>query len=152
MSSTRPSRGSTDTVDWDPRQWVPSAVLLGVGLIILLASSIARPGELGVLGAFGVKLFVALIGATLALPACYATAQLLGISFGLLRTAVLKLGAIFVFSVAVAQVIPGFFTLVIYFGLVALLFDIHVMEAVAFTMIMWGIQVGALMWGAVLAS
>lgn len=152
MSSTRPPRGSAQAVDWDPREWVPSAVLLGLGLIILLVSSIARPGQLGVLGAFGIKLFVALIGATLALPACYATAQLFGISFGLLRTAVLKLVAVFVFTLASGYILPGLVVPLVYLGLVSLLFDIHIVEAIAFTIILWGVQWGALLFGTVLAA
>jgi len=145
MRSNRTGNRAAGDIEWQRKEWLPSVVLLAVGFVLLLAGSMASPGEVGVLGSLGLKLFLAFIGAAFAVPACYATAQLMGISFGFLRSAVLKLSAIFVFAVALAQFLPLLVTLLVYAALVALLFEIGFVDVMVFTIILWGVQIGTML-------
>lgn len=132
------------------------AVLLGIALAVFVGYGFYAAGAAGagvVLMAVGVQL---VIGVLLAIIACFITAKVMGISFGPLGSASLKLAAIFTFPAAVSLFIPvvGWLAaLILYFALLAWLFDLEAFEAVVCAVVIWVVRMLAvLVAGASLAS
>ena len=120
------------------------AALLGIALVVFVGYGFYTAGAAGAamaLVALGIQL---VIGVVLAIIACFITAKLMGISFGPIGTASLKLAAIFAFPAAVSLFIPlvgWLVALFLYFGLLAWLFDLEGMEVVVCAIVIWGIRV-----------
>ncbi len=130
----------------DTEKAIP-AVLLAAGLITFVIAGFVV-GGLETAG--GVVVYVLLrvfFVVALGIPACFLAARLLGTSFGLLHTAVLKLAAIAVLPPAVGMLIP--FTgewvgWILYFALLEWLFELEFYEAVVFTLVLFAMQILAL--------
>lgn len=113
-------------------------ILLAVGLGIygIEAARLATARKpfgffLGLIG------FILAMQIVLALVSAFITAKVLSISFGELRTALLKLAGIIVLTGMLSLVIPygGFFVLFVYLGLMIWLFGMEIYEAIAFAVI-----------------
>ncbi|MEF8788205.1 MAG: hypothetical protein V5A84_03970 [Planctomycetota bacterium] len=74
----------TTTQDRDITERTVPLILIGAGVLLILVQAIVSPGELGVLGMFGARMVGIIVGSVFALLACYATAAVFNISFGLL--------------------------------------------------------------------
>ena len=85
---------------------IPLALLLaGLAIIAGYAFLIAGPGL--AMAVVTLQMVLLLIMIPLGIVACFITAKLMGISFGELRSACVKLAAIFTFPGAVALIIPS---------------------------------------------
>ena len=79
-------------------------ILFSIGLLILLIAAFAVGGPLGTAGALIALAFILALYLPLTVAAMYIVAGILGVSFGILKTAILKLAAITLFTAAIDQV------------------------------------------------
>jgi hypothetical protein len=85
-------------------EWkVPLALLL-VGLTVLALGTTTAEASSGLAATLLGMAMILVLHVALTIGAMYLTARLLGVSFGLLKTAVLKLAAITVFTLSLNQV------------------------------------------------
>jgi hypothetical protein len=89
-----------------------------------------------------------LIMIPLGIVACFITAKLMGISFGELRSACVKLAAIFTFPGAVALIIPvtplaWLVSIILYFGLLIWFFELEGWEPVVCAVVIWLVRLAA---------
>ena len=117
---------------------IPLTLIVAAFLLFALAGyRVAGPsGPAAAMAAVGVA---AVIGTALMLAAAFVTASMIGVSFGELGPAALKLAAIYLFPAAVGTLLPygGFFALVIWLALLLWLFDLEVYQAVVFAIILF---------------
>lgn len=138
--------GNADTETFEnliKKKTIP-AVLLAAGLITFVIAGFV---EGGVDTAAGIILFVLarfFFMIILGIPACFLAAKILGTSFGLFHTAVLKLAAIAVVPPAAGMLLPfagGWVGWMIYLALLEWLFDLEFYEAVVFAVVLAGMQI-----------
>lgn len=114
-------------------------ILLVVGAVISIVYGIVAVDDSSVgASVVGVLLNIAL-SVAFALPACFIVAKILGVSFGFLNTAVLKLAALSVFPAAIGMIIPGiggWVALALYFGLLEWFFELDWWESVVFVIVL----------------
>lgn len=79
-------------------------ILFGIGLLILLIAAFAVGGPRGTAGALIALAIILALYLPLTVAAMYIVAGILGVSFGILKTAILKLAAITLFTAAIDQV------------------------------------------------
>jgi hypothetical protein len=119
--------------------------LLVIGLLIYGIAAFVKAGTTSAFVLMGVIFLMAAIETVLGIVAAFITASVMSTSFGELRTAVLKLAAILVFSSAIAFVVPyfgGIISLAIYAALLMGLFGLELIEAIVFSVIFWLIRMG----------
>jgi hypothetical protein len=87
-----------------PREFRRPLFILAVGLVALLASAITIGGGVGALEAGLLFAFVCLVQVPITIAVMYLLAAVLGISYGLLRSALLKLAAITIFVIGFSLV------------------------------------------------
>src|SRR5690606_8438382 len=111
--------------------------LLVVGLLSYGAGAFFMAGARTAGVVMGIIFVIAVVETIVGIAVAYVTAAVLGTSFGELRTAVLKLAGILVFSGAIAFILPlgGLISLAIYFGLLMWFFGLEVYEAVIFAIL-----------------
>ena len=126
---------------------IPVAMLV-LGLLIEAVRSSSVGGAEGALGALlGTAAFTA-ISVLFSLGACFITAKIMGISFGFVGPACLKLAAIAVFPAAIAMLLPGFgwiLAVVLYWSLLMWFFDLELVEAFVLVVVlrlMWWTAAG----------
>ena len=78
--------------------------LFGIGLLILLIAAFALEGPTGTAGALIGLTIILAIYLPLTVAAMYIVAGIIGVSFGILKTAILKLAAITLFTAAINQI------------------------------------------------
>ena len=104
----------------------------------------AVAAKLAMLVGLGVR---ASIGVLLGLLACMLTGKIMDIDFGPLDTACLKLAAVIVFPGAVAALLPTLAAipvgLILYFALLAWLFDLEGWEYVVCGLVIWAMYIAA---------
>jgi hypothetical protein len=87
------------------------------------------------------------IGIPLGIVACLLTASLMQASFGTLRGAILKLAAVFIFPTAFALLMPGLLAwlaaVVLYYFLLAFLFELEAMEVIVLVFVLSGVNIVA---------
>lgn len=123
----------------DPKDKSIPLILLGVGVLVLIVRGMFFAGPAGAGATLAALAIVTAIGTTLMVFAAILTAKLIGASFGELGSAVLKFAAIYVFAAALGALIP-FGGIVVFFvslGLLMWLFDIEMMQAVVFSVVLW---------------
>jgi hypothetical protein len=121
-----------------PREFLTPVVLFVIGLIALLGSAIAIHGGAGALAAWVLFAFVCLVQVPITIAGMYLLTALLGISYGLLRTALLKLAAITAFVLGFTllgdacgyPILTQFLLLPVSWYLFGALFDLDVWETV----------------------
>ena len=119
----------------DPKEVKYPLILLIVGLVLFLLYGLIKGGFSGagmILGTVGLQL---VMGLPLAVLACFLTAKILSIDFGLLHTAILKLAAAFVFPAAVGVMLPvpllgWLVSLVLYWAMLEKFFELEPTELV----------------------
>ena len=123
-------------------------VLLVAGLIILLVYGLIAGGTVGV-GKVLLSILAELaIGVPLAIVACFMAAKMMGIDFGLLHTAMLKLASAFIFPVAVGVIIPipviGWLVpLLLYWLMLEKFFDLDPTDLIVCVILIFVVQTGA---------
>ena len=131
-------------------------ILLLIGVAIYVTTAFLGAGPGGVVIAMLLVALQITIAVVLGIPALLITAKLVGVEFGYLQTAVVKLSAIFVFPSAVAALIPltpiaWLVSLVLYLGLLSKLFDLEAGEAVVCAIVIWLVQLAAVFVGVAIA-
>jgi len=112
-------------------------ILLVIGLLAYGVLGMYAAGPRGAALTMGFVFLVAAVQTVLGIVAAYATAMILKTSFGELRSAVVKLAAVIVFSSAVALLPMGWiFSLIAYFGLLVWMFGLEIFEAFVFSVIL----------------
>jgi len=123
--------------------------LLVIGLLIYGIAAFVKAGTTSAFVLMGVIFLMAAIETVLGIIAAFITASVMSTSFGELRTAVLKLAAILVFSGAMGFIIPTYFgalvALVLYIGLLRMMFGLEQIEAIVFAVIFWVIRMGVIL-------
>jgi hypothetical protein len=122
----------------DPKDLQIPLVLIVLGLIIYGIGGFNRTGTNGAAAQVSGVLMAAGIGTAVMIFAAFVTASLVGVSFGELGPAALKLAAIYIFPASIASLIPfgillAFF---IWLGLLMWLFELEVFQAVIFTIVL----------------
>ena len=117
-------------------------VLVILGVIMLGAYGIMDSdgsGGLILLLVYGVYAVVSVVAGV---AAAFATAWMLGASFGFVGPAILKLSAIIVFSTAVSVVVPfgGLLGLLVYVGLLVWFFELSPFEVFVFVLVLAGLR------------
>jgi hypothetical protein len=127
---------------------IPAALIAGaVALDLVLA--VTRSGEKFTAGHVLIVTGIGTaINVAIGLVALAITARIAGISFGYLRTAVIKLLAIFMFPAAVAAfiqlgILAWLVSMVLYLGLLSWLFELEGWELWVCALVMWGTKVAA---------
>ena len=114
-------------------------ILLVVGAVTSIVYGIVAVEDVSVgLSVAGVVLNTAL-SVAFAIPACIIVAKILGVSFGFLNTAVLKLAALSVFPAAIGMIIPGigsWVALALYFGLLEWFFELEWWQSIVFVVVL----------------
>ncbi len=140
------------------KQWIAPGVMLVVGVVVSLWLAAMWGGAASMavrMIADGVGMF---LGVGLSLAALFITAGLLGVSFGRLETAILKLAAIYIFPGAMGDAanlvlspIGIIVSVGLYFWMLSWLFDLDFMETFicavvifAVKMLMWLVLIGVL--------
>jgi hypothetical protein len=121
-----------------PREFLTPLVLLVIGLIALLGSALAIHGGAGVLAAWVLFALVCLVQVPITIAGMYLLTAVLGISYGLLRSALLKLAAITTFVLGFTllgdafgyPILTQFLLLPVSWYLFGALFDLDVWETV----------------------
>ena len=131
------------------KEYYAPIAMLAIGVAVFLAGGWYLEGVTSI-PIFMIATSIALaIQVAVMLLACVLTSKLLSVSFGSLGTAILKLGAIYVFPSAVSVVIGmvlglGFVgwgvSLIIYFSLISWLFDLDLGETFIFVVIMFFVR------------
>jgi len=125
------------------------AILLGAGIVIFVAASLAAGQGPAGLGLTLLALLIWLgVGVALAVGACFLAASMLKTSYGNLGPAILKLAACFAFPTAVAMVIPVFgwvVSLALYLALIAWLFELDFWDVIATAVIIWLVRLVTLL-------
>jgi hypothetical protein len=113
--------------------------LLVIGFVILAVFGITQAGAIAAVLLLGIYLVYAVVSVVLGVAAAFATAYLMGASFGLVTSAILKLAGIIVFTSAIAVAVPygGLLGLVAYILLLMWMFELEIMELVVFTIVLW---------------
>jgi hypothetical protein len=131
----------------DPKETTIPAVLLGVGVAILVGYGIWTAGAAGAGVVLAVVAIRLVIGIPLGIVACLLTASLMQASFGTLRGAILKLAAVFIFPTAFALLMPGLLAwlaaVVLYYFLLAFLFELEAMEVIVLVFVLSGVNIVA---------
>lgn len=114
-------------------------VLLVLGFVALGGYGISAAGAGGAAMILLIYGIYAIISVVAGVAAAFITASILGASFGLFGSAVLRLAGIIVFTSAIAVAIPfgGLLSLIVYIGLLMWLFELDPMEVLVFTIILW---------------
>jgi hypothetical protein len=126
----------------DPRDFQIPIVLILVGFLIWAFVGYRMMGTAGpaiVLAVIGVG---AVIGTAIMIAAAFLTAKLLGMSFGELGPAILKLAAIYLFPAAVGSLFPFgvLLALVLWFALLLWMFEIEVFQAIVFVIVLFVVR------------
>jgi hypothetical protein len=123
----------------DPKDSTIPTVLIVIAFILIAIAGYRMGGADGPLQAIMILSIASLITTTLMIFAAFITASLIGVSFGELRTASLKLSAIYLFSTALALFIPygGILIFFLWLGLLMWLFELEVYQAVVFSIVLW---------------
>jgi len=135
----------TGTVS-DPKDYRIPGALLGVGVLIYLAWGFLTGGSAGLVAMviyLPVRLIVQVI---LGVIACFITARFMGTSFGYLKSALVKLAAIFVFPSAATFFIPwvgGIIAILLYWKLLEWLFELEALETIMLAIVIWFVNIGA---------
>ena len=118
--------------------------LIIAGLVVYLFVAFRLAGPRGAPVAMGIVAVAAVLGTGLMLLAAFLTAAITRQSFGELSTGILKLAGIYIFSTAIAGLIPGAIGILIedalFFSLLIWLFELEVPYAVVFMLVMMGIN------------
>jgi hypothetical protein len=136
----------------DSKEYKIPAILLGVGILIELLRAFFSPSKAGVTAALVALLIALIVRVGLGVVACYLTARIMGVGFGYLTTAILKLAAVFIFPSAVTFFIPMFgipvlgslIAILLYWGLLEWLFELGAMETIALVIIIFFVNTGAI--------
>ena len=122
----------------------PYAMLIAGVAIVVGWGLMHQRSVLDAVALLGWLAIAIILGVALMLLGCFVTAKLLGTSFGELRTALLKLAAIFVFPSAIGWLLPPWYSTLVatglYFALLLWLFDLEVYEAAVFSLVMIAIR------------
>lgn len=135
-----------------------STILVVTGVGIFMGSALLHAGAQGAMATLLVVNIIMAVNLVLGLIACMITAKLLSVSFGDLRTAIVKLAAIFIFPSAVAFLVPSvplawITSMVLYLSLIALFFEVEGWEIVIFAVVVAIVRfVAALVVGIVAAA
>ncbi len=128
----------------DAKEYKIPAGMLVVGLGLLLLRAGLGAGE----DPFWAEALYILLGlavsVAIAVPVCFLAASLLGVSFGLLSSAVLKLAGIFAVTSAIRAFVPffgGIISLAVYLSLLVLLFELEWFEALVYAILLWLVNV-----------
>jgi hypothetical protein len=127
----------------DPKDKQIPLALMGVGVLVLVAQGLFFAGAAGAGATLAALAVVTAIGTAIMVFAAIVTARLIGASFGELGSAVLKFAAIYVFAAALGSLIP-FGGIVVFFvslGLLMWLFELEMMHAVVFAVVLWVVNV-----------
>jgi hypothetical protein len=131
----------------DPKDYLIPGVLLSIGILIFLAWSVILGGLTG-LAVMAVYLPIRLVvQVVVGVIACFFTARIMGTSFGYLKTAIIKLAAIFVFPAAATFFIPWvgwILALLLYWKLIEWLFELEAMETIVLAIVIWFVNIGAM--------
>lgn len=124
----------------DAREVKIPLILLVFGVVIYVVAGVVGAGAAGAaIVLLGIAIQIVL-GVALGIAGCFLAAKLLDTSYGPIDTACLKLAAVIVFPSAIAAFIPIFgwlVALLIYWGLLAMLFDLEPFEVIATALIIW---------------
>jgi hypothetical protein len=126
---------------------IPLALLLA-GLAIIAGYALLIAGPELAMAVVTLQMVLLLIMIPLGIVACFITAKLMGISFGELRSACVKLAAIFTFPGAVALIIPvtplaWLVSIILYFGLLIWFFELEGWEPVVCAVVIWLVRLAA---------
>lgn len=123
---------------------IPSACF-GAGLLIIIGEAFMGGGAdeatlsfLAIIVGLGIRIFFGII-------ACFITAKLLGVSFGELTSAIVKLAAAFTLPGAIEGFIPGgwILGLILYYVMMMKFFDLTFFEAFVMAIISFFVTLGA---------
>lgn len=116
--------------------------LLVIGIVVLAVFGVMQAGAVGAVLLLVIYLVYAVVSVVLGVAAAFATAYLMGASFGLVSSAILKLAGIIVFTSAIAVAVPfgGLLGLVAYILLLMWMFELEFMELVVFTLVLWAMR------------
>ena len=126
----------------DPKDFQIPIALIIVGFLIWAFVGYRMMGTAGPAIALAVVGVGAVIGTALMIAAAFLTAKLLGMSFGELGPAVLKLAAIYLFPAAVGSLFPFgvLIAMILWFALLLWLFEIEVFQAVVFVIVLFVVR------------
>jgi hypothetical protein len=129
------------------KEYVVPAVLLGIGVLVYLGYAVIVNGVDGILGMLIYLPIRIAVQVTLGVVACFITAKIMGTGFGDLKSAIIKLAAIFMFPGAVTFFIPyvgWLMALVLYWGMLEKLFELEAMETIVLAVVIWLVNLGAI--------
>jgi hypothetical protein len=132
-------------------------ILLLSGLAIIAAYGLVMAGPQGAMAFITGQMVTLMIMIPLGIVACFLTAKLMGISFGLIRTACVKLAAIFTLPSAIALLIPWtpvawLASVILYLGLLTWLFELDGWEPVVCAVVIWLVRLAALVLAGIVLS
>jgi hypothetical protein len=142
-----------DSTQDDPREYKIPIILLVIGLICLFVSAFVLEGAAEAVGSVLGAFIILLVQIPLTILAMYILASLLGISYGNLFTAILKLAAISIFveGLAFAGTLLGFpimsrlILIMVMWALFSWLFDLDFWETF-YSILGLGLISGAINW------
>ena len=120
--------------------------LIAIGLAIFIVLGFHRAGPVGAAASLAALAVGLIFGVTMGVIACFITARIMDAYFGYLKTAILKLAAIFIATGAVSAIIPvvgWLLGLVLYFGLLAWFFELEMLEVIVLSLVLGGTQLVA---------
>jgi hypothetical protein len=130
-----------------PKDYLIPGILMGVGILIFLTYAFIMGGTAG-LAAMAVYLPIRLVMmVVLGVIACFITARIMGTGFGYLKSAIVKLAAIFIFPAAATFFIPWvgwLLALLLYWKLLEWLFELEALETVVLAIVIWFVNIGAM--------
>ena len=125
------------------KQYKLPALMIVVGVLILAVIGYSRAGEEAIGPVLSAIAMMTVINVVLGLFGLMITASILGVSFGPISSATLKLAATVILPLAIAEPIPYFgwlVAMVLYFAMLAWLFDLDPNEAMICAIVLWLIR------------
>ena len=126
----------------DPKDFQIPIVLIILGFLIWAYVGFRLAGVAGPVIAMAVIGVGAVVGTGLMIAAAFLTAGLIGVSFGELGPAALKLAAIYLFPSAVGSLIPfgGLLAIFLWLALLMWLFELEMLQAIVFAIVLFLIR------------
>lgn len=124
---------------------IPLALIFG-SAVLLCAAGLVYGGLAGFMAVFNALAIATAVGVLLMLLAAFLTAGLFSVSFGEFGSAVLKLTAIYISAAALAALIPtvgGLLGSALAFVLLMWLFELEMVYAIVFAVMLWLVQIAA---------
>ncbi len=118
--------------------------LIAIGVVLYVIAGYRIAGDRGVAAVFLFLTIGAGVGVALMLVAAFITAAITKQSFGDLRSGILKLSAIYLFPSAVGAMMPAglgaLISLAIFFSLIIWLFELDMVYAVVFSLVLFAVE------------